>query len=266
MSFVASLSAYILRPVCNRVALRSNGNPRCDTLRPLRVTLNTLATMTAFSTSSPNRSEHPDGLCQILILYDTNGGNTYRMAQLIGRGVESVKGCHALIRSAPKVGDRSASRLPEIPKDGAPAADTAELVNCNGFIMGSPTHFGNMSASLKHFLDQTTEQWFAGALTGKPAAVFTSTGSMHGGQESTLLSMMIPLMHHGMLICGLPYSNPALMQTTRGGSPYGATHVAGEDGKSALNDHETTLCKALGSRVASIAKQLMAAPADSSQS
>lgn len=185
------------------------------------------------------------------------------MAQLIGRGVESVQGCKALIRSAPKVGDRSSSRLPEIPDHGAPPAGTSELANCHGLIMGSPTHFGNMSASLKHFLDQTTEQWFAGALSGKPAAVFTSTGSMHGGQESTLLSMMIPLMHHGMLLCGLPYSNPALMQTTRGGSPYGASHVAGEDGKSALTEQETTLCKALGSRVASIAKQLMAPTANS---
>lgn len=187
------------------------------------------------------------------------------MAQLIGRGVDSIPGCKALIRSVPKVGDRSASRLPEIPDNGAPAAHAADLVNCHGFIMGSPTHFGNMSASLKHFLDQTTEQWFAGALSGKPAAVFTSTGSMHGGQESTLLTMMVPLMHHGMLICGLPYSNPALMQTTRGGSPYGATHVAGEDGKSALSEQETTLCKALGSRVASIAKQLLASPASSDE-
>lgn len=187
------------------------------------------------------------------------------MAQLIGRGVESIPGCKAIIRCAPKVGDRSSSRLPEIPDSGAPAAQSSDLVNCHGFIMGSPTHFGNMSASLKHFLDQTTEQWFAGALSGKPAAVFTSTGSMHGGQESTLLSMMIPLMHHGMLICGLPYSNPALMQTTRGGSPYGASHVAGEDGKSALSEDEATLCKALGSRVASIAKQLSATPASNGE-
>ena len=179
------------------------------------------------------------------------------MAQLIGRGVESITGCQAVIRCAPKVGDRSAVRLPEIPETGAPHASTNDLSDCDGFIMGSPTHFGNMSASLKHFLDQSTEQWFASALSGKPAAVFTSTGSMHGGQESTLLSMMIPLLHHGALICGLPYTNPELMQTIRGGTPYGASHVAGEDGKASIDKDETILCKALGSRVASIAKALI---------
>jgi NAD(P)H dehydrogenase (quinone) len=157
----------------------------------------------------------------------------------------------------PKVGDRTSTRLPEIPDAGAPHASTADLSECDGFIMGSPTHFGNMSGSLKHFLDQSTEQWFASALSGKPAAVFTSTGSLHGGQESTLLSMMIPLLHHGMLICGLPYSNPELMQTTTGGTPYGASHVAGEDGKGIIDDNESRLCRALGSRVASVAKALL---------
>ncbi len=199
-----------------------------------------------------------DNKIRILIVYDSNGGNTYRMAQQIGRGVESVSNCSAVLRAAPKVGDRSASRLPAVPDSGAPHAEPADLLDCDGLIMGSPTHFGNMSASLKHFLDQTTEQWFAGTLTGKPAAAFTSTGSMHGGQESTLLSMMVPLLHHGMLICGLPYSNPELMQTTRGGTPYGASHVSGEDGKAALSEAETSLCRALGSRVASIAAQLTA--------
>jgi len=178
------------------------------------------------------------------------------MAQLIGRGVESVPGCQAVIRSVAKVGERTSSRLPEIPDNGAPHAVTAELPECDGFIMGSPTHFGNMSASLKHFLDQSTEQWFAASLSGKPAAVFTSTGSMHGGQESTLLSMMIPLLHHGMLICGIPYSNTELTNTKTGGTPYGASHVAGEDGKATIDDNESALCKALGSRVASIAKAL----------
>jgi len=193
---------------------------------------------------------------QILILYDTNSGNTYEMAKMIGRGVDALAGCKAIIRCVPKVGDRSASRLPEIPESGAPSANPADLSQFDGLIMGSPTHFGNMSASMKHFLDQTTEQWFAGALSGKPAAVFTSTGSMHGGQESTLLTMMIPLMHHGMLICGLPYSNPSLMQTIKGGTPYGASHVAGEDGRSKLDEHETALCRALGQRVASLAISL----------
>lgn len=196
--------------------------------------------------------------CRILILYDTNGGNTYRMAQMIGRGVDSIAGSTALLRTVPKAGNRSATRLPEVPVTGAPYAQTSDLTECDGLIIGSPTHFGNMSASLKLFLDQTTEQWFAGSLSGKPAAVFTSTGSMHGGQESTLLTMMIPLLHHGMLICGLPYTNPELMQTVRGGSPYGASHVAGEDSKSALDEHEILLCKALGRRVASLAMTLSA--------
>ena len=178
------------------------------------------------------------------------------MAQLIGRGVDSVKDCLSVIRATPKVGDRSASRLPDVPSAGAPYVETSDLSNCEGLIIGSPTHFGNMSGSLKHFLDQTTEQWFSGQLAGKPAAAFTSTGSMHGGQESTLLTMMVPLLHHGMLICGLPYSNPALMNTSRGGTPYGASHVSGEDGQSALNDDESDLCKALGARVATVAATL----------
>lgn len=195
--------------------------------------------------------------CRILVVYDTNGGNTYRMAQLIGRGVDSVNGCVSVIRAAPKVGNRSASRLPDVPSTGAPYVATADLGSCEGLIIGSPTHFGNMSASLKHFLDQTTEQWFGGVLAGKPAAAFTSTGSMHGGQESTLLTMLVPLLHHGMLICGLPYSNPALMKTKKGGTPYGASHVSGEDGQSTLDADESNLCKALGARVAGVAAAMM---------
>jgi len=194
--------------------------------------------------------------CRVLIVYDTNGGNTYRMAQLISRGVDSVIGCVSLIRATPKVGERSASRLPEVPNAGAPYVETSDLYNCDGLIIGSPTHFGNMSASLKYFLDQTTEQWFGGVLASKPAAAFTSTGSMHGGQESTLLTMMVPLLHHGMLICGLPYTNPVLMKTIKGGTPYGASHVSGEDGQSALNEDESDLCKALGARVATVALAL----------
>jgi len=178
------------------------------------------------------------------------------MATLIGRGVDSVNGCHAIIRHAPRVGDASSSRLPAVPESGAPYAKVTDLSQCHGLILGGPTHFGNMSASLKYFLDQTTSIWFSGDLSGKPAAVFTSTGSMHGGQESTLLSMMIPLLHHGMLICGIPYSNPDLMQTTRGGTPYGASHVSGENGDAPISDSEKQLCKALGARVASLAIKL----------
>ena len=203
-------------------------------------------------------SQQSDSRCTVLIVYDTNSGNAYRMAQLIGRGVESVKLCTASIRAVPKVGDRSAERLPAVPEDGAPYVQISDLAECDALIIGGPTHFGNMSASLKHFLDQTTEQWFKGALSGKPAGVFTSTGSMHGGQETTLLTMMIPLLHHGMLICGLPYSNPNLMQTQRGGTPYGASHVSGEEGNTPLSETETALCKALGERVASNALKLRA--------
>lgn len=193
--------------------------------------------------------------CKILIVYDTNGGNAYRMAQLLGRGVESVESSTATIRSVPKVGDRSSERLPPVPNEGAPYVQSSDLTECHGLILGGPTHFGNMSASLKHFLDQSTEHWFKGTLSGKPAAVFTSSGSMHGGQESTLLSMMIPLLHHGMLICGLPYLQPELMQTERGGTPYGASHVSGESGDVPLSETEIALCKALGRRVANIAQK-----------
>ena len=192
----------------------------------------------------------------VLIVYDTNGGNAYRMAQMIGRGVESIEHCSAVIRAAPKVGDRSSERLPAVPDEGAPHAQVSDLTKCDGLIIGSPTHFGNMSASLKHFLDQTTEYWFQGTLSGKPAGVFTSTGSMHGGHETTLLTMMIPLLHHGMLICGLPYSNPELMNTERGGSPYGAGHVSGAEGDASMSSDESQLCKALGERVASHALKL----------
>lgn len=192
----------------------------------------------------------------ILIVHDTNGGNTARMAQRIARGVESVDGVEAILRAVPKVGARTAQRLDDVPDTGAPYVDNAELAACDGLIIGSPTHFGNMSASLKHFLDGTTGEWFGGALAGKPAAAFCSTGSLHGGNEATLLSMMIPLLHHGMLICGLPYSHPGLMKTTRGGTPYGASHVSGEDGDAPLDDTEAALCALLGSRVATVAKRL----------
>lgn len=194
----------------------------------------------------------------VLVVFDTNSGNAYRMAQLIGRGVESVKHCTAIIRLVPKVGDRSSKRLPAVPDVGAPYVTLDDLASCDALVIGGPTHFGNMSASLKHFLDQTTEHWFKGTLTGKPAGVFTSTGSMHGGQETTLLTMMIPLLHHGMLICGLPYSNPELMKTERGGTPYGASHVSGEQGNAALSDTEINLCKALGERIAVHALKLKA--------
>ncbi|MFK7892773.1 MAG: NAD(P)H:quinone oxidoreductase [Granulosicoccus sp.] len=208
-----------------------------------------------------NTKSPPETGQRILIVYDSNGGNCYELAKLISRGVESVDECSAIIRSVAKVGERTSERLPAVPDQGAPYVIMEDLQHCHGLIIGGPTHFGNMSASLKYFFDQTTSQWFDGTLSGKPAAVFTSTGSMHGGQEATLLSMMIPLLHHGMLICGLPYSNPELMQTTRGGTPYGASHVSGEDASVAISAPEAALCKALGARVARIAGSLT--PCDS---
>ena len=194
----------------------------------------------------------------ILIVYDTRGGNTARMARHVARGVEGVAGSEAVLRAVPRVGARTEPRIEEIPESGAPYVENADLARCDGLILGSPTHFGNMSASLKHFLDGTTEQWLGGTLAGKPAAAFCSTGSQHGGNEATLLSMMVPLLHHGMLICGLPYTHPGLMKTTRGGTPYGASHVSGESGGAPPDDTETALCALLGKRVATLAHRLAA--------
>ena len=201
---------------------------------------------------------------RILIVCDTDGGNTYRVAQRIARGVEAIAGAEAVIRAVPKVGALTAPRVDEVPSSGAPYVERVDLETCDALIIGSPTHFGNMSASLKHFLDGTTADWFAGTLEGKPGAVFTSTGSLHGGQETTLLTMTIPLLHHGMLVCGLPYSHPGLMRTTRGGTPYGASHVSGEDGDAPLEALEAELCALLGRRVAGFAARLAATPGESS--
>jgi len=193
-------------------------------------------------------------MTRILILYYSRHGATAQMANAIARGVESVEGAEAVLRTVPEVSANCEKTAPSIPDSGAVYATLDDLKTCHGLALGSPTHFGNMASSLKYFLDNTTELWFSGALTGKPAAVFTSTGSMHGGQESTLLSMMLPLLHHGMLITGLPYSETALRETTTGGTPYGASHVSMQ--QQTLSDHEKTLCKALGARLANIAKRL----------
>ncbi len=193
---------------------------------------------------------------RVLIVYDSNGGNTYAMAKRIALGVNSVSGCEAVVRSVPKVHDHIDVQAPPVPESGAPYADHSEVPDFDGLIVGSPTHFGNMSASLKYFFDQSTPYWFGGSLAGKPAAAFTSTGSLHGGQESTLLTMLMPLLHHGMLICGIPYTNPELMQTRTGGTPYGASHFSGEKGENALSDDENRLCQQLGKRVATVAMKL----------
>ncbi|HZV98753.1 MAG TPA: NAD(P)H:quinone oxidoreductase [Methylophilaceae bacterium] len=195
---------------------------------------------------------------EILVLYYSNGGAVRDMAQLIARGIESVQGAKARIRTVPKVSANCEATEPEVPTSGAPYAELKDLQECIGLALGSPTRFGNMAAPIKYFLDGTTSLWLNGGLIGKPAAVFTSTGSMHGGQETTLISMMLPLMHHGMLMVGLPYSEPELTSTSSGGTPYGASHVGGAADDRAITEEERKLCIALGKRLAEIALKLAA--------
>ncbi len=191
----------------------------------------------------------------ILVLYYSRHGATAQMARQIARGVEQG-GMTARLRTVPGVSSECTAVAPEIPDEGALYASLDDLRQCAGLALGSPTRFGNMAAPLKYFLDGTSGLWLTGELVGKPAALFTSTASLHGGQESTLLSMMLPLLHHGMLISGLPYSEPALLHTQGGGTPYGASHLAGADGKRPLDEHEISLCRALGKRLAHIAQRL----------
>ncbi len=191
----------------------------------------------------------------ILVLYYSRHGATAEMARQIARGIE-LGGLEARIRTVPAVSSECAAVAPEIPEEGAVYASLDDLRQCAGLILGSPTRFGNMAAPLKYFLDGTSSLWLTGELVGKPAGVFTSTASLHGGQESTLLSMLLPLLHHGMLVAGLPYSESALLETRGGGTPYGASHHAGADGKRALDEHEITLCRALGKRIAQTAQRL----------
>lgn len=193
---------------------------------------------------------------RILVLYDSMDGNTEQLALHVARGVESVSGCESILRRTGSVSINTEATQAQVPESGAPYASLGDLHNIHGLIMGSPTHFGNMSASLKFFLDQTSSEWMKGTLSGKPAAVFTSTGSLHGGTEITLLSMMVPLLHHGMLMCGLPYTEPGLMQTNSGGTPYGASHWSTEDGDRAADTNELDLSVALGHRVATFAARL----------
>lgn len=194
---------------------------------------------------------------EILVLYYSRNGSTAQLARHIARGVESVSGCSARLRTVPPVSADHEATAAAVPDTGAPYCEHDDLRACDGLILGSPTRFGNMAAPLKYFLDSTSSLWLSGALVGKPAAVFTSTGSMHGGQESTLLSMMLPLLHHGMLLLGLPYTEAALATTTAGGTPYGASHVAGTATvPRPLDTNERTLAEALGQRVASTCLRL----------
>jgi NAD(P)H dehydrogenase (quinone) len=190
-------------------------------------------------------------MTKILVLYFSRNGTTAEMANHIARGVEAVNGVEAIVRTVPDVSSVCEKTAESIPVHGAIYATLEDLKQCDGLALGSPTHFGNMASPLKYFIDSTTEIWFSGALVGKPAGVFTSTGSMHGGQESTLLSMMLPLLHHGMLILGLPYTETALRETTSGGTPYGPSHLSLD--QTGLTDHEKNLCRTLGTRLAKTA-------------
>ena len=193
---------------------------------------------------------------QVLVLYYSTHGATAEMAKQVARGVEENSSMEAMLRTVPSVSANTEATEDSIPADGAPYVTLDELKNCAALALGSPTRYGNMASAMKYFLDGTSSLWMSGALIGKPAGVFTSSSSMHGGQESTLLSMMLPLMHHGMLITGLPYSEPALITTQSGGTPYGPSHVAGRENNQSLTEEEKKLCRALGKRLADTAEKL----------
>ena len=195
-------------------------------------------------------------MASILVLYYSVGGSVRRMAELVAEGVERVPGAAAVLRTVPKVSTNLGARENAIPDAGSPYAELQDLEDCAGLALGSPTRFGNMAAPLKHFLDGTGLLWQRGTLAGKPACVFTSTASLHGGQETTLVSMMLPLLHHGMLVMGLPYTQPELNATRAGGTPYGASHFAGLGDDQPVSDDERKLCIAQGRRLAELAIRL----------
>ena len=192
----------------------------------------------------------------VLVLYYSRHGSTRKMADLIAQGIESVPGCSARLRTVPAISTVCEAVEPAIPSEGAPYVELSDLKECAALALGSPTRFGNMASAMKYFWDGTVADWLSGSLCGKPACVFTSTGSLHGGQESTLLSMMLPLLHHGMLMVGLPYTHPALMATSSGGTPYGASHWSGADGSKPVSDESRQLAIALGARLAQTAQRL----------
>jgi NAD(P)H dehydrogenase (quinone) len=193
---------------------------------------------------------------EVLVLYYSRYGNVAAMAQLVARGVEEVPGMQARVRTVPRVSTVCEAVEDEIPSSGPPFATADDLRECAGLAFGSPTRFGNMAAPLKYFLDGTSGEWLSGSLAGKPAAVFTSTSSLHGGQETTLLTMMLPLLHHGMVLVGLPYSESDLLTTESGGTPYGPSHLAGADSQGPITEAERRLCLAMGRRLARVAKAL----------
>lgn len=195
----------------------------------------------------------------LLVLYYSRHGATRRLAELIAQGIDGVPGCEARLRTVPAVSPVSEATAPPIPDSGAPYVEKSDLEECAGLALGSPTRFGNMAAAMKYFWDGTSTEWLAGTLSGKPACVFTSTSSLHGGQESTLLTMMVPLLHHGMLLLGLPYTHPELMNTASGGTPYGASHWAGVKGEREIDSDTRKLTIALGRRLAETAMKLRGA-------
>ncbi len=195
-------------------------------------------------------------MAEVLILYYSRHGATAEMARLMARGVEEVSGVTARLRTVPEVSTVCEATQDSVPSEGAPYVSVADLAKCDGLILGSPTRFGNMAAPMKYFLDATSTLWMGGKLIGKPASVFTSTSSLHGGQESTLLSMMLPLLHHGMLLLGIPYSETALLHTQSGGTPYGASHLAGKDSRNPITDDEKQICKTQGRRMAETVQKL----------
>jgi NAD(P)H dehydrogenase (quinone) len=197
-----------------------------------------------------------ESLPYILVLYYSRTGQTAEMAAQIGRGVARETGIEARIRTVPPVSPDTDSSLPAVPDHGAPYATADDLAGCSGLAIGSPTRFGNMAAPLKYFLDGTGDLWLNGRLAGKPAGAFTSTGSLHGGQEATLLTMMIPLLHHGMVLCGIPYTEKALSQTQTGGTPYGPSHWAGTGEQQSVSEDEKALCQSFGQRLAQLALKL----------
>ncbi|MGX5673891.1 NAD(P)H:quinone oxidoreductase [Thermomonas sp. XSG] len=195
---------------------------------------------------------------EILVLYYSRGGSVARLARQIARGIEEVDGMQARLRTLPPVAPVTQTAQPPEPEDGAPYVEKRDLAECAGLLLGSPTRFGNMAAPVKHFLDTLGAEWASGTLVGKPAAAFTSTATMHGGQESTLLTMLVPLLHHGCVVAGIPFTEAALNTTRSGGTPYGASHVAGIDDDPQLSEDETVLARALGRRIALLAQRLQA--------
>jgi NAD(P)H dehydrogenase (quinone) len=195
-------------------------------------------------------------MSDILVLFDSGYGMTEALAREVCLGVDSVPGMASRLRTVPAVSSTIETRAAPVPESGPPYVERADLDECVGLVLGSPTHFGNMTASLKYFFDNTITEWLSGTLAGKPAGVFTSTSSLHGGQETTLLTMAMPLLHHGMILVGLPYTEKALSATTTGGTPYGASHVSWSRKQDSLSEDEKTLARALGKRVADIGKRL----------